>query len=102
MNAIHERLKIFCKDNEKEYELLYPNFTENDTEIKIKTHIKNSDLCRGWIGDLFYNTVGKDIYNLNNIISNDTVELCKDVLLAKVNISNTDGGIEWEYVFMKK
>lgn len=102
MNAVHDRLKIFCKDNEKEYELLYPNLTENDTEIRIKTFAKNSDLCRGWIGDLFYNTTSRDICDHNIIIARDTVELCKDVLLAKVSILDTGRGIEWEYVFLKK
>ena len=102
MNAIHERLKIFCRDNEKEYELLYPNFTENDTEIRIETYAKNSDLYRGWIGDLFYNTISKDICDCNNIIARDTAELCKDVLLAKINMKDTDSGIKWEYIFMKK
>lgn len=102
MNAIHEKLRIFCKDNKKEYELLCPDFTENDVEIRIKTCAKNSDLYRGWIGDLLYNTIGRDICNYNLIIAKDTVELYKDVLLAKVNLLDTDNGIEWEYVFLKK
>lgn len=102
MNVIHERLKIFCKDNENEYELLFPSFIENNAEIRVKSYAKNNDLYRGWIGDLFYNTISKDVRDIENPIAKDTVELCKDVLLAKINLLNTDNGIEWEYVFLKK
>jgi len=101
MNAIHDKLKIFCKDTECEHELLVKNFKEDDNEIRIKSCAKNNGLYRGWIGDLFYNTISRDVCDCNNIIARDTEEWCKDVLLVKINIID-DGYISWEYVFLKK
>lgn len=105
MNVFFEscKIKVICKDDKNEYELLYPKFNESDTEIKIETPCYNDDLHRGWIGDLSYKTdYGRDIKDCNYVHDIIKTETYQDMLLSKINIVNNDGNIDWEYVFLKK
>jgi hypothetical protein len=79
-------------------------FEENIDEILVRTQVVNTDLKRGWIGDLTYETsVGKDVKDerIDCGVARDTFH---DVLLANVRIwmCDTDGVITWEYRFLKK
>lgn len=97
------KLKVFCKNDENKCELKFPEFYENDTEIKIKTPCYNDDLHRGWIGELSYKTGhGIDLQDYNHFHDIIATETYKDMLLAKINMINNNGNIDWEYVFLKK
>lgn len=103
MNAIHDKLKVLCKDTEHEYEILYPEkYKVTNNKIIIRTSVKNSDLRRGWIGDLFCDTTSRDVCDYNIIIAQNTEDIYKDVLLAYIDIIDVDGSICWKYVFLKK
>ena len=47
MNTIHRGLDITCKDSTKTYNLMCSDYDENIDEIKIRTCIKENELCRG-------------------------------------------------------
>lgn len=100
---IHNGLTIFCKDENNIYEIKEcVGYDENIDEIKIRTMVKNTELKRGWTGDLSYKTYDNiDLFdNYNDSFAEDTY---KDVLLRSVNIwSMEDGFITWEYTFLKK
>lgn len=102
MNTIHDQLKVFCKDTEQEYEILYPKYKETNKKIIIRTPVKNSAMYRGWVGDLFYNTTSRDVYDSNIVIAKDTEGIYKDVLLTNINIVDINGSLYWKYVFLKK
>lgn len=103
MNTIHRGLDITCKDSTKMYNLMCSDYDESIDEVKIRTCIKENELCRGWIGDLRYKT-----RNSREIVTGDDTEFIaedtyKDVLLKSVKIWSTDDGIvTWEYTFLKK
>lgn len=78
------------------------DYKENADEIKIETSGKESELRRGWIGDLYYST-GRS----RNIVTGANTDLFaektyEDVLLAKVNILSINDRVVWEYTFLKK
>ena len=103
MNTVHEGLNVICKTSDKAYELMCAGYDENLDEIKVRTVVKENELQRGWIGDLYYSTnrsrdikTGED----TEFIAENTY---KDVLLARVNIWDVDDGVvTWEYTFLKK
>lgn len=103
MNTIHEGLNVICKTSDKAYELICASYDENLDEIKVRTVVKESELQRGWIGDLYYSTNRSiDIKTCENteFVAENTY---KDALLARVNIWDVDDGvITWEYTFLKK
>ncbi len=40
MNTIHDELKVFCKDTEQEYEILYPKYKQTNNKIIVKLLLK--------------------------------------------------------------
>ena len=103
MNTVHEKLNVTCKDDTSTYELICSSYEESIDEIKVRTVVKENELKRGWIGDLYYSTGrSRDIVTGDdtNLIAEDTY---KDVLLARVNVwSVEDCVVTWEYTFLKK
>lgn len=97
--------KVTLKNDSGELFLNYPcSFEENTDEILVRTQIVNTELKRGWIGNLTYVTSpGKDIKD-ERIDYDDARDTFYDVLLTSVRIwmSDTDGVITWEYKFLKK
>ena len=82
------------------------NLYELDDEIRLQTSIINSDLQRGWIGDLTYQAVnGTELFSGNRIVDIQPVEnTFQDVLLSRINLLEVQFGRPciWEYVFLKK
>lgn len=82
------------------------NLYELDDEIRLQTSIINSDLQRGWIGDLAYQVAdGIELFSGNRIVDIQPVEkIFQDVLLSRINLSEVRFGSPciWEYVFLKK
>ena len=106
METIYERIdKIICHD--KDGNVLYlsfPNsFYEDEKEIIIKTNIFNTDLIRGWRGNLTYiTTPGIDLCN-ENIKYDETKDTFYDVILIKVKTTyQFNDCMEWEYIFLKR
>ncbi len=106
MKVVYEYVKrVILKNDDGE---LYLNeayaFEENIDEILVRTQVVNTDLKRGWIGDLTYETSpGRDIQD-DRIDYDGARDTFHDVLLASVRIwmCDTDGVITWEYRFLKK
>lgn len=97
--------RVILKNNDEELFLNYPcAFEENTDEILVRTQIVNTNLRRGWIGDLTYDTKpGLDPQDgeINSFGAQGTF---RDVLLASVKIwmCDDEGVITWEYRFLKK
>lgn len=103
IKAIHEGIDIVCKDENNSFKLMCYGYDESVDEIKVRTLIKESELKRGWIGDLQYSTY-KSLNPLNGKeFEEKAKEKYKDVLLTNVKIwSMDDNVIIWEYTFLKK
>lgn len=103
--AYRNVVKVILKNDDKELFLNYPfSFEENVDDIVIKTQVANTNLKRGWIGDLTYETrPGVDVED-GDINSFGVQDTFRDVLLANVRIwdSDVDHVITWEYRFLKK
>lgn len=90
------------------------NFHENDEYIEFETCIIDSptDLTRGWVGDLIYESYGAD-YNTFDIHTNDAFtfendgpeifkQTYKDVLLLRVTVSHElEEATVFKYKFIK-
>lgn len=102
MEAIYEYLEVTCKDKENSFRLLCYGYDESVDEIKIRTNIKETELKRGWIGDLHYST-GKSFNLKSEELGLKVEDAYKDVLLTSVRIWMIDENvITWEYTFLKK
>ena len=106
MEVVYEYVKrVILKNNNGELFLNFPcSFEENVDEILVRTQVVNTDLKRGWIGNLTYETkAGQDVQDdrIDCGVAQDTFY---DVLLASVRIweSDTEGCITFEYRFLKK
>lgn len=106
MEVVYEYVKrVVLKNDNGELFLNFPcAFEENVDEILVRTQVVNTDLKRGWIGDLTYETSpGKDIRD-DRIDYDGARDIFHDVLLASVRIweSDVEGCITFEYRFLKK
>lgn len=96
---------VHLKRNNKEYDLYMQYYDEVCDEIRIRTSIRETELCRGWIGDLFYKTAnGFDIVSCEKAECTEAYNGYTDVLLANIQIYSAEPGepIIWEYRFLKK
>ena len=104
MEAVYERIyEVICKDkNNTVVPLLHAtSFYENMEEIIVGTRVINTELTRGWQGDITYRTTpGMD---LTGVVKHDVItDTFNDVILVKIRPSwNIDSVVEWEYVFYK-
>ena len=103
MQAVFDRIdRVECVDDTCLYKLRIHEFDESIDSITIRTQIKETDLKRGWIGDLHWYT--SKAFNVNcgdtEYVENDVF---RDVILTHIKMYwPTDEPITWEYVFMKK
>ena len=103
MQAVFDRIdRVECIDEHGLYVLTPYNFDESIDSISINTQIKETNLKRGWVGDLYWYT--SPSYNVNtgdtNYVEGDVF---KDVILTHIKPYYTpDSPVSWEYVFMKK
>ena len=103
MQAIFDRVdKIECVNDHATYTIIPYNFDECVDSISIITCVKETDLKRGWVGDLYYYT--NKAYNIQSELV-DYVECDKfsDVVLTHIKMrQDPNDALEWEYIFMKK
>ena len=78
------------------------SFNESDFEIEIETYLPANELQRGWVGDMYYETMcGINVETCDNV---DSVykKTIKDVLLARVNShKDSDDCVTFTYTFLK-
>lgn len=106
MNLIYDgSLQIILRDkNGKEYELLAQSYnTYSDNSIEITTSFKNTELERGWVGDMVCRTpAGMDL--MGDVIEGTEIcETYQDVLLKSAKIDNAEfrEAMTWKYIFFK-
>ncbi len=78
------------------------SFHESDFEVEIETYLPANELQRGWVGDMYYETIcGINVETCDNVNS-VYKKTIKDVLLARVN-SHEDGNdcVTFTYTFLK-
>ena len=104
MNVVHRYLDVTLKCTSSEEIKIYAcDYDECIDEIKIRTDIRNTQLDRGWMGDLTYVTVQALELETGKETENVAKSEYKDVLLASIiPWTMEDGVITWEYRFLKK
>lgn len=104
MRIASDKFDVICKDGHgNEHDLLCYNYNESGNTISVETSVYNTELQRGWIGDLSYvmpENIDVETYDKNDLVIADTY---KDVLLASVVPSaNFESATVWKYTFLKK
>lgn len=106
MEKIYEGLVhiVLTDKNGKEFTLKPQSFEEMGDELIVRTHIKNEDFQRGWIGDLKYILNSGIDFAKGEYTDGTEEDTFKDVLLTKVRIWSCEirEAVIWEYVFLKK
>lgn len=106
MQVVYEGFnKIILIDGDKK-ETIFPyviSFDVYDDKIIVNTEIKNTEIKRGWIGDLWYETT-EEIEVTTGKDTGLTYKDCfKDVILISVNPTvDSSNVVAWEYCFLKK
>lgn len=96
-------LKVLCEDDKgNRFEIPCLDYEENYDEIKVRTQFNTTDLKRGWIGNLFYQTQNNKCLETGSNVDECAEHLYINVLLAKVNIWSSDDVITWQYTFLKE
>lgn len=102
MQICSNYLKVVCCGETGQFEIPCLDYEENYDEIKIRTQVYNTEIQRGWIGNLLYQTQNnKSLETCGNV---DEIASCCyiNVLLAKVNIWSSDDVVTWQYTFLKE
>ena len=86
------------------YNLWMQSYEEVCDEIRIRTSHRETEIQRGWIGNLAYNATHAFDMKGDDVDDASVVNEYSDVLLAKLYIYEAMPGqpIVWEYVFLKK
>ena len=96
-------LKVLCEDDKgNRFEIPCLDYEENYDEIKVRTQFNTTDLKRGWIGNLFYQTQNNKCLETGSNVDECAEHFYINVLLAKVNIWASDDVITWQYTFLKE
>ena len=104
MKVVSNNFDVICKDSRgNEYELLCFSYDELENTITIETSVYNTELQRGWIGDLsYYVKENIDVETLDEY-DFEIINTYKDVLLANIIPSASHGSATvWKYTFLKK
>lgn len=104
MKIASDKFDVICKDSQgNEHNLFCFNYKESENTINVETQIYNTELQRGWIGDLSYvmpDNIDIETYDKSDLVIADTY---KDVLLASiVPLANSESATVWKYTFLKK
>ena len=86
------------------YELYISSYEEYGDEIIIRTSLKETDLKRGWIGNLTCHMLaGIDPESCKHITDTGYDKKYCDVLLRRVEVDNAerDSAVVWKYTFLK-
>lgn len=88
----------------KEINMLIHSYDVYGDEIVIKSQIRETELARGWTGDMIcYVAAGQDYQNGNVIDGTDIRDVYHDILLRSVKIDSAamQEAITWTYTFLK-
>jgi hypothetical protein len=95
---------ITLKNEIGEINMLIHSYDVYGDEIVIKSQIRETDLKRGWTGDMVcYVAAGRDYQNGDVIEGTDMRDVYRDVLLRSVKIDSAEmqEAITWTYTFLK-
>ena len=104
MRVVSNNFDVVCKDSQgNEHELWCCRYDEFENTISVETSVYETELQRGWIGDLSYST--RENIDVETLDENDfkIIDTYKDVLLANVTPSAShESATVWKYTFLKK
>lgn len=95
---------ITLKNETGEINMLIHSYDVYGDEIIIKSQIRETNLKRGWTGDMVcYMADGRDYQNGDVIEGTDMRDVYKDVLLRSVKIDSAEmqEAVTWTYTFLK-
>lgn len=95
---------ITLKNETEEINMLIYSYDVYGDEIVIKSQIRETELIRGWVGDMIcYVPAGRDYQNGNVIEGTDIRDVYRDVLLRSIKIDSAEfqEAVTWQYTFLK-
>jgi hypothetical protein len=95
---------ITLKNEAGEINMLIHSYDVYGDEIKIESQIRETELKRGWVGDMIcYIPAGKDFQSGKVIEGTDIREVYHDILLRSVRIDGAEikAATNWVYTFLK-
>lgn len=104
MRLASNKFDVICKDSRgNKHDLWCYSYDEFENTIIIETSVHDTELQRGWIGDLSYST--RENVDVETLDENDfkIIDTYKDVLLTNIVPSaSVDKTTVWKYTFLKK
>ena len=104
MKVVSNNFNVVFKDGQdNEHELWCCSYYELENIIAVETSVYDTELHRGWIGDLSYSI--RESIDVETLDEYDfkIIDTYKDVLLTNVIPSaSSDGTTVWKYTFLKK
>ena len=104
MKMANSKCDVICKDSQgSEHSLYAYDYNEFENTINVETQIYNTELQRGWMGDLSYSI--RENVDIETLDENDfkIIDTYKDVLLTNIVPSaSVDNTTVWKYTFLKK
>lgn len=95
---------ITLKNEAGEINMLIRSYDVYGDEIRIESQIRETDLKRGWVGDMIcYLPAGKDFQYGEVVEGTDVREVYHDILLRSVRIDSAEmkEATNWVYTFLK-
>ena len=87
-----------------EINLIIHSYDTYSDEIVLKSNIRETDLKRGWVGDMIcYVPAGMDIQTGKAVEGTDMREVYHNILLSSVKIDSAElqEPVTWVYTFIK-
>lgn len=104
MKLASNKFDVVFKDSQgNEHQLWCYSYDEFENIITVKTSVYDTELFRGWIGDLSYSI--RENVDIEALDENDfkIIDTYKDVLLINIVPSaSVDKTTVWKYTFLKK
>lgn len=104
MKVASNKFNVIFKDSQdNEHELWCYSYDEFENIITVETSVYDTELHRGWIGDLSYSI--RESIDVETLDKYDfkIIDTYKDVLLTNITPSaSSDGATVWKYTFLKK
>lgn len=95
---------ITLKNDDGEINMLIHSYDVYGDEIRIETQIRETDLKRGWVGDMIcYLPAGQNYMYGEVVEGTDVREVYHDILLRSVKIDKAEmqEAVTWAYTFLK-
>ena len=87
-----------------EINMLIHSFDVYGDEIVITSQIRETELARGWVGDMIcYVPAGTSLESCDVIEGTDVRDVYRDILLRSIRIDSAEmrEAITWKYTFLK-